>query len=436
MLNEDQNNLYKVLNNYIPSGVLKKKKTGKKYIDSEKTAKMIGYGLANGVFTSLTTNPILQRGIKTYKNAGFGKEFLLNSKDYITQNWKRAVVGDNVLELSGELATNVVENAIDGRPIFENADHVALSSLCFSFAFSTIPFIKGAAARYYSTSDTQLAMDRRTKQIVNLQQNWAMLDAKDPARKDIEKTILELQAVNEATIDKLEKNISTKIDRQGSAGFQGVMNFINGARQKASDIVNNPKLTPETKAEMLAKLESDFENHINARKNFLDYSTVGENVYLLEANDSNTYDRLFNEAKKRLDNIIYEIKYNATEDQLLLAWLLKHPSGIVPVVGTTNKKRLQQAIADTKIELELDENGNRTGVVVEGEIFNLSSLTQDPFASELKNRIQNTTEDFIFTYRGGEPREMINYLIEIGMPVAIPNKEKSKFKFKIGRAHV
>ena len=73
-----------------------------------------------------------------------------------------------------------------------------------------------------------------------------------------------------------------------------------------------------------------------------------------------------------------------------------------------------------------EENGQ----IVEGEIFNLSSLTQDPFASELKNRIQNTTEDFIFTYRGGEPREMINYLMEIGMPVAIPNKEKSKFKFK------
>ena len=48
-------------------------------------------------------------------------------------------------------------------------------------------------------------------------------------------------------------------------------------------------------------------------------------------------------------------KYNATEDQLLLAWLLKHPSGIVPVVGTTNKKRLQQAIDATKIELELED---------------------------------------------------------------------------------
>lgn len=48
-------------------------------------------------------------------------------------------------------------------------------------------------------------------------------------------------------------------------------------------------------------------------------------------------------------------KYNATEDQLLLAWILKHPAGITPVVGTTNKTRLQQAMDATKIELELED---------------------------------------------------------------------------------
>ena len=41
---------------------------------------------------------------------------------------------------------------------------------------------------------------------------------------------------------------------------------------------------------------------------------------------------------------------------------------------------------------ELDENGNRTGVVVEGEMYYLSDLAQDPFASELKNRILNTND--------------------------------------------
>lgn len=48
-------------------------------------------------------------------------------------------------------------------------------------------------------------------------------------------------------------------------------------------------------------------------------------------------------------------KYNATEDQLLLAWLLKHPAAITPVVGTTNTTRLKQAMQATNIKLELED---------------------------------------------------------------------------------
>jgi predicted oxidoreductase len=48
-------------------------------------------------------------------------------------------------------------------------------------------------------------------------------------------------------------------------------------------------------------------------------------------------------------------KYSATEDQLLLAWILKHPAGIHPVVGTTDKNRLKQAITATAIELDLED---------------------------------------------------------------------------------
>jgi superfamily I DNA/RNA helicase len=78
---------------------------------------------------------------------------------------------------------------------------------------------------------------------------------------------------------------------------------------------------------------------------------------------------------------------------------------------------------------ELDEKGNRTGVVVEGEMYYLSDLAQDPFASELKNRILNTKESFIFTFRGGDPTQIINYLTSIGMPMKIA-KEDQKTKFK------
>ena len=48
-------------------------------------------------------------------------------------------------------------------------------------------------------------------------------------------------------------------------------------------------------------------------------------------------------------------KYNATEDQLLLAWIMKHPAGIHPVVGTSNPDRLINAIKASKIDLDLED---------------------------------------------------------------------------------
>ena len=48
-------------------------------------------------------------------------------------------------------------------------------------------------------------------------------------------------------------------------------------------------------------------------------------------------------------------KYNATEDQLLLAWILKHPSNIHPVIGTTTEQRIVDAAKAVEIDLELED---------------------------------------------------------------------------------
>jgi len=48
-------------------------------------------------------------------------------------------------------------------------------------------------------------------------------------------------------------------------------------------------------------------------------------------------------------------KYNCTEDQLLLAWLLYHPSKIYPVIGTTSAKRIELSIAALDIKLEITD---------------------------------------------------------------------------------
>jgi len=48
-------------------------------------------------------------------------------------------------------------------------------------------------------------------------------------------------------------------------------------------------------------------------------------------------------------------KYSATEDQLLLAWILKHPANIHPVVGTTDQIRIKEANKALQINLELED---------------------------------------------------------------------------------
>ena len=45
-------------------------------------------------------------------------------------------------------------------------------------------------------------------------------------------------------------------------------------------------------------------------------------------------------------------KYKATETQLSLAWLLKHPSGIFPVIGTTQPERIVESAKAVEIDLE------------------------------------------------------------------------------------
>ncbi|TRZ45881.1 aldo/keto reductase [Robertkochia solimangrovi] len=48
-------------------------------------------------------------------------------------------------------------------------------------------------------------------------------------------------------------------------------------------------------------------------------------------------------------------KYRGTADQLLLAWILKHPSGILPVIGTTNPERISNSVKAIDMKLETED---------------------------------------------------------------------------------
>ena len=49
------------------------------------------------------------------------------------------------------------------------------------------------------------------------------------------------------------------------------------------------------------------------------------------------------------------MKYNVEIDVLLLAWILKHPAGILPVFGTANKTRIANLMKVTEFQMELED---------------------------------------------------------------------------------
>ncbi|MBT8181947.1 MAG: aldo/keto reductase [Eudoraea sp.] len=70
-----------------------------------------------------------------------------------------------------------------------------------------------------------------------------------------------------------------------------------------------------------------------------------------------SYFRETNKRRKRIKKVMkqFKKKYEADNSQILLAWILKHPSKVHPVVGTTNKDRLKASTRATEIELELED---------------------------------------------------------------------------------
>jgi predicted oxidoreductase len=57
---------------------------------------------------------------------------------------------------------------------------------------------------------------------------------------------------------------------------------------------------------------------------------------------------------KEVLNVLSE-KYAFSKDVLLLAWILKHPAKISPVIGTTNKERILNANKALEINLDLED---------------------------------------------------------------------------------
>ena len=100
-------------------------------------------------------------------------------------------------------------------------------------------------------------------------------------------------------------------------------------------------------------------NQINLSLTHLDHMFDGTLEYM-QANDilPMAYSPLgsyFNEENGKIKKVVDKLKnkYSCTDYQILISWLLKHPSRIYPVIGTTKSNRIKSTLESLKIEIDL-----------------------------------------------------------------------------------
>ena len=141
----------------------------------------------------------------------------------------------------------------------------------------------------------------------------------------------------------------TALEKEGKVKYFGVSNFSISQCELLQEIF--PLCTHQVEISLLHR--EAFENGVldQCQKWGITptaWSPLGGGVLLNSSEDRNIA-----ELQKKI-TLLAE-KYHAQPDQVLLAWLRKHPAGIVPVLGTSKLSRIKNARDSLKINLTHEE---------------------------------------------------------------------------------
>ena len=145
------------------------------------------------------------------------------------------------------------------------------------------------------------------------------------------------------------KEIAKAFDQlksQGKVKSFGVSNFT--ASQMS--LLSSENLIEWNQIECsLTQLNSMFDDTLN----YMSINQIGAMAW----SPLGSYFKEDNDQNKRIKPLLSKMcsTYNASEDQILLAWLLHHPANIHPVVGTTQKERLKNAVDALSIKLKIQD---------------------------------------------------------------------------------
>ncbi|WP_442264980.1 aldo/keto reductase [Tenacibaculum sp. ZS6-P6] len=149
--------------------------------------------------------------------------------------------------------------------------------------------------------------------------------------------LMQSEEINEAVV---------KLQKEGKIIDFGVSNFNSSQME----------LLKKDTALTCNQLEFSLVQNSAIDQGTLDY-LIKEDMKVMSWSPLGSFFNLETEQAKRIKQVLKPMseKYNATSDQLLLAWILKHPCNVAPVIGTSNKERIKMSNQALQINLNLQD---------------------------------------------------------------------------------
>lgn len=138
-----------------------------------------------------------------------------------------------------------------------------------------------------------------------------------------------------------------QLREQGKVMHFGVSNFTAEQFEMLQSYLSFPLVTNQIEISLFLPhllLDGTVDNMMKHRAGVMAWSPLGGGKFLAGETESS----------RRVLNGLNSLgqKYSASPGQLLLAWLMKHPASIFPVIGTTKPERIYEGVSSLDISLD------------------------------------------------------------------------------------
>jgi hypothetical protein len=260
-----------------------------------------GFGIAEGGAEYLTTLPILKRGWGIMGRQGKQELVRTTLKRYLKKETAKSLLYDPASESISEGLTQVVQNALDSKPIFEGVDHAMFSGGLMGATMSYTPYFTGViTSGYYNKSNklglqTQDLMGQVEKLNQSIEKGNNSSNTKAWKKYNGERLSKQIEVVNsqiKSNINKLTGNVFTNINDKNAEEFINTQIELEEVRKQASDIVSDVeagRMTKEDAKIQLAPLKRVNDVMVQNLNDFRDLKSYGDSFTLLSEEDKGKY---------------------------------------------------------------------------------------------------------------------------------------------------